>query len=93
VTLGQEFAAWAAGHPARLVALACRGREAAPVSLGGTAVGTALCADPRYVYAVVDILRDLTGLGLARAENMIDVTQNLDVFVEVSVCSRPPVYY
>ena len=33
---------------------------------------------------VVDILRDLTGIGLARAENMIDVTQNADVFVEVS---------
>ncbi len=29
-------------------------------------------------------LREITGLGLARAENMIDVTQNMDVFVEVS---------
>jgi aspartate ammonia-lyase len=54
------------------------------VNLGGTAVGTGLNADRRYVLVVVDILRELTGLGLARAENMLDVTQNADVFAEVS---------
>jgi aspartate ammonia-lyase len=29
-------------------------------------------------------LQDITGLGIARAENMVDVTQNADVFVETS---------
>jgi aspartate ammonia-lyase len=33
---------------------------------------------------VADILREITGIGLARAENMIDATQNFDMFVEVS---------
>ena len=42
-------------------------------------------AAPRdYIFSVVDELREITGLGLARAENLVDATQNADVFVEVS---------
>ncbi len=84
VTLGQEFAAWAQAVQRdwwRLCKVEERLRQ---VNLGGTAVGTGLNADKHYVYSVVEILRDVTGLPLARAENMIDVTQNCDVFVEVS---------
>jgi aspartate ammonia-lyase len=33
---------------------------------------------------VIEKLRDLTGIGLARAENMVENTQNWDVFAEVS---------
>ena len=54
------------------------------VNLGGTAVGTGLAAPRRYIFEVVETLRELTGLGLARAENLVDATQNADVFVEVS---------
>jgi aspartate ammonia-lyase len=54
------------------------------VNLGGTAVGTGLNADRKYVFLVVEILREITGVGLARAENTVDATQNFDVFVEVS---------
>lgn len=84
ITLGQEFAAWAQAVQRdwwRLYKVEERLRQ---VNLGGTAVGTGLNADRRYVYIVVDLLREITGLPLARAENMIDVTQNCDVFVEVS---------
>ncbi len=84
VTLGQEFAAWAQAVQRdwwRLYKVEERLRQ---VNLGGTAVGTGLNADRHYVYVVVDLLREVTGLPLARAENMIDVTQNADVFSEVS---------
>lgn len=84
VTLGQEFASWAQAIQRdwwRLYKVEERLRQ---VNLGGTAIGTGLNADRKYVYSVVEILRDVTGLPLARAENMIDVTQNCDVFVEVS---------
>lgn len=54
------------------------------VNLGGTAVGTGLAAPRRYIFRVVDTLRDITGIGFARAENLVDATQNADVFVEVS---------
>lgn len=54
------------------------------VNLGGTAIGTGLGAPRDYIFRVVDNLRANTGIGFARAENMVDNTQNADVFVEVS---------
>ncbi|WP_026486371.1 aspartate ammonia-lyase [Caldanaerobius polysaccharolyticus] len=84
IMLGQEFGAYAqaiARDRWRLYKVEERLRQ---VPLGGTAVGTGLNADVRYIYTVVDVLRDLTGLGLARTEYMMDGIQNADVFVEVS---------
>lgn len=54
------------------------------VNLGGTAVGTGLGAPRAYIFRAADELRALTGLGLCRAENLVEATQNADVFVEVS---------
>lgn len=54
------------------------------VNLGGTAIGTGLAAPRQYIFRVVERLREITGFGLARAENLIEATQNNDVFVEVS---------
>lgn len=84
VTLGQEFGAWAqavARDRWRLYKAEERLRQ---VNMGGTAVGTGLGAPKAYIYEVIERLRSLTGLGLARAEYMMDPTQNADVFVEVS---------
>jgi aspartate ammonia-lyase len=54
------------------------------VNLGGTAIGTGFAASRQYIFRVVDTLRELTGIGFARAENLVEATQNADVFVEVS---------
>ena len=54
------------------------------VNLGGTAIGTGLAAPRQFIFRVVEQLRELTGLGFARAENLVEATQNADVFVEVS---------
>ncbi|HEY3284940.1 MAG TPA: lyase family protein, partial [Armatimonadota bacterium] len=54
------------------------------VNLGGTAIGTGLGAPRRFVFRATELLREATGLGLARAENLVDATQNTDAFVEVS---------
>jgi len=84
ITLGQEFSAWAeaiARDRWRLYKVEERLRQ---VNLGGTAVGTGLNADRKYIFTVIERVRSLTGLGLSRNENMIDGTQNADVFVEVS---------
>ncbi len=54
------------------------------VNLGGTAIGTGLGAPRQFIFRAIEHLRDITGLGLARAENLIDATQNTDAFVEVS---------
>lgn len=54
------------------------------VNLGGTAIGTGLGTPRQFIFRVVDHLRQITGQGLARAENLIDATQNTDLLVEVS---------
>ncbi|MFZ5633315.1 MAG: aspartate ammonia-lyase [Bacillota bacterium] len=84
ITLGQEFGAYAeaiARDRWRLYKAEERLRQ---INLGGTAVGTGLNAPRRYIYQVVEELRQITGIGLARSENMVDLTQNADVFAEVS---------
>ncbi len=54
------------------------------VNLGGTAIGTGLAAPRRFIFEVTETLREVTGIGFARADNLIDATQNADVFAEVS---------
>lgn len=84
LTVGQAFSAWAqavARDRWRLYKVEERLRQ---VSLGGTAIGTGLNAPLAYVYLVNEKLRQIVGRGIARSENMIDVIQNADVFVEVS---------
>jgi aspartate ammonia-lyase len=83
-TLGREMGAYAeAVGRDRWRIYKCEERLRV-VNLGGTAVGTGLAAPRRYIFRVVDTLRDITGIGFARAENLVDATQNADVFVEVS---------
>ena len=48
------------------------------------AIGTGSNANRLYTFRVIEIIRDLTGIGLAKSEYPIDLTQNNDVFVEVS---------
>ncbi len=59
------------------------------VNLGGTAVGTGLGAERQYIFQVTPKLREITGIGFARAENLVECTQNADVFVEVSGILSP----
>jgi len=54
------------------------------VNLGGTAIGTGIAAPRKYIFRVVENLKKASGLGLARAENLVEATQNADAFVEVS---------
>jgi len=83
-TLGREMGAYAeAINRDRWRVYKCVERLRV-VNLGGTAIGTGLAAPRQYIFQVVDRLRELTGLGLARAENLVEATQNCDVFVEVS---------
>ena len=83
-TLGREMAAYAEAFSRdRWRIYKCEERLRV-VNLGGTAIGTGLAAPRAYIFRVVEHLRTVTGLGLARAENLVDATQNADVFVEVS---------
>jgi aspartate ammonia-lyase len=83
-TMGDAFGAWAqaiARDRWRLYKIEERLRQ---VNLGGTMIGGGDGAKRQYRYLVVENLRELTGIGLAYAEYPADLTQNNDVFVEVS---------
>lgn len=83
-TLGREMAAYAAAFGRdrwRIYKCEERLRE---VNLGGTAIGTGIGAPRQYIFRVVEVLREITGYGLSRAEDLVEATQNTDVFVEVS---------
>jgi len=54
------------------------------INIGGTAIGTGINAPLKYTFMMTSMLQDSTNIGLSRAENLIDNTQNLDVFAEVS---------
>lgn len=83
-TLGREMGAYAeAFNRDRWRFSKCEERLRV-VNLGGTAIGSGLGAPRQFIFRVGDNLREITGIGLARAENLIDNTQNADVFVEVS---------
>jgi len=54
------------------------------INLGGTAIGSGLGAPRSYIFRASEILRGLTRIGFARAENLTEATQNVDLLVEVS---------
>ncbi|WP_238917609.1 aspartate ammonia-lyase [Clostridium sp. YIM B02555] len=54
------------------------------INLGGTAIGTGLNATNKYVFMMTDLIQSLTGLGIARSDYPMDITQNCDIFVETS---------
>ena len=83
-TLGREIGAWAEAFGRdRWRIYKCEERLRV-IDLGGTAIGTGLGAPREFIFRATDELRNLSGIGFARAENLIDRTQNADVFVEVS---------
>ena len=84
MTLGAEFGAFAEAIARdRWRTFKCEERLRV-VNIGGTAIGTGLGAPRGYIFLVIEKLRELTGLGLSRAENALDSTANTDAFVEVS---------
>jgi aspartate ammonia-lyase len=84
MTLGAEFAAFAEAI-SRDRWRTFKGEERLRVvNLGGTAVGTGLTAPRDYIFLVIEKLREITGMGFSRGENLTGETANADSFVEVS---------
>jgi aspartate ammonia-lyase len=84
ISLGAEFSAFAEAFSRdRWRTFKCEERLRV-VNLGGTAVGTGLAASRDYIFLVIEKLREVTGLGLSRGENIMGETANADAFVEVS---------
>ena len=84
MTLGQAFGAAAeAVSRDRWRTSKCEERLRV-VNLGGTAIGNGMAAPRAYIFLVIEKLRQVTGLGLSRADNVTGDTAHADVYVEVS---------
>ena len=88
IRLGAEFGAYsrAISRDIRRMELALE--EMYAINLGGTAVGTALNANPVYVSLLAPTLSRICDLPLTKAEDLIDGTQNLDSFAYVSAALK-----
>ena len=84
IRLGAEFGAYSKAIRRDIKRLNVALKEMYTINLGGTAVGTALNANPKYVQALAPTLAEITQLPLQKAEDLVDGTQNLDSFAYVS---------
>jgi fumarate hydratase, class II len=84
VTLGQEFAGYAA--QVRLGARRVRNAlpQVAQIPLGGTATGTGLNTHPEFAQRVRAKLSDASGLPIAAPEDPFEAQGNRDALVELS---------
>ncbi|ARZ72250.1 aspartate ammonia-lyase [Streptomyces albireticuli] len=84
MTLGQEFAAYAVmldEDRARLAEACALLRE---INLGGTAIGTGLNAHPAYPALACRHLGALTGVPVSVAGDLVEATQDMGAFVQLS---------
>lgn len=84
IRLGQEFEAYAEVLKRDIKRIRNTFENLCEVNLGGTAIGTGLNADPKYIKLAVENLAKYSGFPIKSAGNLIDGTQNTDVYLEVS---------
>ena len=84
IRLGQEFRAYSRVVRRDIARFERAKDEMRRLNMGGTAIGTGINADERYLRRIIPNLSKVTGLELVQASDLIDATQNLDGLVAVS---------
>ncbi|NAZ81931.1 aspartate ammonia-lyase [Kineococcus sp. R8] len=88
VTLGQEFAGYAAQVRRGVQRVEATVGRVAEVPLGGTAVGTGINTPPGFPQRVIELLAEDTGLPLTEAEDHFEAQGARDALVELSGALR-----
>jgi aspartate ammonia-lyase len=81
MTLGQEFEAYAATLTEEIERLRQNAKLFMEINMGATAIGTGINADPDYPEIVLKHLRQITGMDLKLASNLVEATQDTGAFV------------
>ena len=84
VSFGQTFKAYACSIQRDIKRFKQAVQVMSSLNMGGTAIGTCINADKYYVENIVEELSKVCGLQFSQADDLVDSTQNLDVFVVVS---------
>lgn len=81
MTLGQEFEAYSANLREEIERLESNAKLLLEVNMGATAIGTGINADPDYAGICTKHLREVSGLPVVEATNMIEATSDTGVFI------------
>ena len=81
MTLGQEFEAYAANLTEETERLTANMKLFFEINMGATAIGTGINADPDYAGLCTRYLREISGLPLVEASNMIEATSDTGAFI------------
>ncbi len=84
MTLGQEFEAYSVMLGEEILRLEQNAKLFLEVNMGATAIGTGINADPRYSERCIERLREVTGLEIVLADNLVEATQDTGAFVMYS---------
>lgn len=84
MTLGQEFSTYAVMLDEDMERLREAAQLIVEINMGATAIGTGINAHPDFAGVVCRHLRELTGIPLVLAPNLVEATQDTGVFVQLS---------
>jgi len=84
ISLGSEFKAFSMAIGRDVKRLERVKDSLLEVNLGGTAVGTGITANEKYIASVVLELSNIFDEHIIQSSNLVDGTQNLDKYAEVS---------
>ena len=84
MTLGQEFDAYASTLEEEIERIKLNADLMLKVNMGATAIGTGINSDPRYSKKVIKYLREISGLDITLADNLVEATQDTGSFVMFS---------
>ena len=84
MTLGQEFHAWSVTVTEDIQRVSEAQSLIREINMGATAIGTGLNAHPDYARLVTEKLRELTGIPVFGAENLVEATQDTGAYVQLS---------
>ena len=88
MTLGQEFHGFATTLDEDYQRLTEATALLTEINLGATAIGTGITADPGYAAAVCRHLREVTGLELSTAPDLIEATSDAGAFMSFSAALK-----
>ena len=88
MTLGQTFKTYSDTLDTEANKLAYAADQFLEVNMGATAIGTGINSDPEYSDRVINHLREITGLDVTLASNLVEATQDTGSFVMYSATMK-----
>ncbi|RSX55842.1 aspartate ammonia-lyase [Bifidobacterium dolichotidis] len=88
MTYGQEFHAFASFLKLDLIAMDELVPKLGSLNLGATAIGTGICADPRFRALAIQHIAELTGLPVSAAYDPIASMTDMSAYIQASATMK-----